>query len=347
MRSLAQVLHEAAKQNATEIILEAGELPMIRTAAGSVALGDVFGESELFDALGGVLGPDQQAELAVGSVVEFHIDSGSTRWSLITEAGAQGIVIRGRSSNSMRDRSEVGIPLDLPPLEHSDLDSDGAPDMHASVLNRATRRTVLDLAASRLDEEPPGPSDASEPSGRPSWLESNEFDDGPRPQASIDFELRDSDPPTEGIELPDVSEDFGALVQETPDRTGGSVADHLGRLTPGTLCLLHRPPGRERIAVPGTTLVETSTSEASLAGALAREGVTWYLSLEDPSERLGWILRRLEEGARVIVETRALSLEGARRVLLGVNASPRAEAWLSAHRVCWLVARDGGWVLEG
>ncbi|NVB43175.1 hypothetical protein G6O69_35455 [Pseudenhygromyxa sp. WMMC2535] len=49
---------------------------------------------------------------------------------------------------------------------------------------------------------------------------------------------------------------------------------------------------------------------------------------EDPSALLGWILRRLEEGYRVFLETRARSPEGARRVLLGLDAGPRAEAWL-------------------
>ncbi|MCA9684304.1 MAG: hypothetical protein KC457_19060, partial [Myxococcales bacterium] len=57
-------------------------------------------------------------------------------------------------------------------------------------------------------------------------------------------------------------------------------------------------------------------------------GSILIVSREDPSPLLGWILRRLEEGFRVFLETRARSPEGARRMLLGVDASPRAEAWL-------------------
>ena len=39
---------------------------------------------------------------------------------------------------------------------------------------------------------------------------------------------------------------------------------------------------------------------------------------EDPSAVLGWILRRLEEGFRVVLDTRARSLEGAQRTAEGV-----------------------------
>jgi len=52
---------------------------------------------------------------------------------------------------------------------------------------------------------------------------------------------------------------------------------------------------------------------------------------EDPSVLLGWILRRLEQGCRVFLDTRARSPEGARRILLGTSASARAEAWLDQH----------------
>lgn len=52
---------------------------------------------------------------------------------------------------------------------------------------------------------------------------------------------------------------------------------------------------------------------------------------EDPSSLLGWILRRLEDGFRVLIETGARSGSGARRILLGTDASSRAEAWLACH----------------
>jgi hypothetical protein len=139
-----------------------------------------------------------------------------------------------------------------------------------------------------------------------------------------------------GIELPDapVEASLGAQVRA---------------LGPGTLCLLRRPRGAADVArqLEDATVLDETTREADWALAVTREGGAYWVRLEDPSVRLGWMLRRLEEGARVIVETGAHTFDGARRVLLGVQATPRAEAWLSVHRVCWLVPRDDGWTLEG
>ena len=59
--------------------------------------------------------------------------------------------------------------------------------------------------------------------------------------------------------------------------------------------------------------------------------------VEDPAAHLGWTLRRLEEGYRVLVETRATSIDGARRMLLGVDAGPRADAWLGVFPALALV----------
>ncbi|MFV8755939.1 hypothetical protein ACNOYE_35760 [Nannocystaceae bacterium ST9] len=60
-------------------------------------------------------------------------------------------------------------------------------------------------------------------------------------------------------------------------------------------------------------------------------GSILIIKREDPSALLGWILRRLEEGYRVFLDTRARTPEGARRILLGTAASERAEAWLAAQ----------------
>jgi hypothetical protein len=57
-------------------------------------------------------------------------------------------------------------------------------------------------------------------------------------------------------------------------------------------------------------------------------GALLIVRREDPSVALAGILRRLEEGYRVFIETGARTPEGARRVLLGVDASARAEMWL-------------------
>lgn len=60
-------------------------------------------------------------------------------------------------------------------------------------------------------------------------------------------------------------------------------------------------------------------------------GAIVIVAREDPSGLLGWILRRLEEGNRVFLETRARNPAGARRILLGLDASDRAEKWLRAQ----------------
>jgi hypothetical protein len=71
-------------------------------------------------------------------------------------------------------------------------------------------------------------------------------------------------------------------------------------------------------------------------------GALVIVRCEDPSVWLPGILRRLEEGYRVFVETRARTAEGARRVLLGVDASQRAEQWLDAQVSLTLEPGEGG-----
>jgi hypothetical protein len=71
-------------------------------------------------------------------------------------------------------------------------------------------------------------------------------------------------------------------------------------------------------------------------------GAIVIIRREDPSTLLGWILRRLEEGYRVFVETRARTVEGARRILLGVGATERAERWLDTQVTLVIEPGEGG-----
>lgn len=71
-------------------------------------------------------------------------------------------------------------------------------------------------------------------------------------------------------------------------------------------------------------------------------GAIIIVRCEDPSTLLDGILRRLEEGYRVFVETRARTVEGARRVLLGVSATERAERWLNAQTTLIVEPGEGG-----
>jgi hypothetical protein len=82
-------------------------------------------------------------------------------------------------------------------------------------------------------------------------------------------------------------------------------------------------------AAPSVTLDDHT--ELDQAWAQIRElpvGALLIVRREDPSPALGGILRRLEQGYRVLLDTGARTPEGARRVLLGLDASARAEAWL-------------------
>jgi hypothetical protein len=71
-------------------------------------------------------------------------------------------------------------------------------------------------------------------------------------------------------------------------------------------------------------------------------GAIVIIRCEDPSVLLDGILRRLEEGYRVFVETRARTVEGARRILLGIAATDRAERWLDAQRTLMVEPGEGG-----
>lgn len=88
----------------------------------------------------------------------------------------------------------------------------------------------------------------------------------------------------------------------------------------------------QSFAAPSVTVddqIEPKDVWARVRGLPA--GTIVIVRREDPSTMLDWILRRLEEGFRVFVETRARTVEGARRILLGAGASERAERWLDSQ----------------
>ncbi|HVI00539.1 MAG TPA: hypothetical protein VM869_17600, partial [Enhygromyxa sp.] len=88
----------------------------------------------------------------------------------------------------------------------------------------------------------------------------------------------------------------------------------------------------QSIAAPSVTVddqIEPKDVFARVRGLPV--GTVVIVRREDPSMMLDWILRRLEEGFRVLVETRARTVEGARRILLGVGATERAERWLDSQ----------------
>ncbi len=72
----------------------------------------------------------------------------------------------------------------------------------------------------------------------------------------------------------------------------------------------------------------------------------FVIQAEDPSPFLGWMLRRVEEGSRVVVDTQASTGAGAERILLGINATQAAQSWLLAQPRYWICRGDPGIVFE-
>jgi hypothetical protein len=365
MPSLPQVLHEASIRGATEVTLESDQHPMVKTDAGSVTVGDPLSESELFDALALVLGPDQQAELALGNVVSFGLDVGGQQWGLVAEPAPEGVVVRGRAGKRGSGEGEGGGTddafssgrVDLPKLDNLEPDRQTVPSTGKSILRPTKRRTQWDIG---VPEAPvPMPAVPSPPPSKPSWSRHLDGD------AASDFEIRTptGEQPANLVDAHDDlvaegSDDESDLPEIVPPPAAkptlngaevrGTLEDFAASIGPGTLCIVQGEGGAEALAMSidggDFALIDDATPGGVLRAAAELEvGARFAVRLEDPSEVLGWILRRLEEGARVVVQSRARTGPGARRTLLGTQASERAEQWLAVHPMVWFAEEDGGW----
>lgn len=396
MPSLLQVLHDATVRGAIEIVLEPDRPPQARGPEQVEAISTVLSEGELYDALGAVLKPEQQAELAVGNVVEFHLFDGTAKWHLVAEPGGDGVIVRGRAGDGGASKAEVGTPLELPPLRRGEPErKDAVPRAPGPLLVKRPRDTAWDLPAvnttnsgTPLPKPTPTPRSIPAPatnvSGNaptenrmPSWFETTGPAPGPATGSSTVVRTRVTPPPTpevtarhtgpEGREVKsreDAAVDFALLrrpptgeppailddAHEQPDANGkpraddpfGGLARELGT---GAICLVRGHGIGERLARHyGRYALIVERREVQ---GLREDGsiTTFVLRVEDPSELLGWALRRAEEGARVVVETGALTAAGARRSFLGTNAGPSATAWLDAMPVHWLADDGGKWSL--
>ena len=357
MPSLPQVLHEASLRGATEVTLESDQHPMVRTDAGSVTVGEPLSESELFDALALVLGPDQQAELALGNVVTFGLDIGGQHWGLVAEPAPDGIVVRGRSGGggavAESDAFASGPALDLPKLDAVEPDRKTVPSSRNSILGPTKRTTQWDIG---VPEAPvSSPSVPTPPPSKPSW--SKQIDE----DGESDFEIRTptGEAPANLVDAHDAlrgdDPDLAVPVPPTPppeavERTEvrATLQDFAPAIGPGTLCIVQGDGGAEALAASlgggDYALIDDPSPGGVLRAAAELEpGSRFAIRLEDPSAVLGWILRRLEEGGRVVVESRARTGPGARRTLLGTTATERTEQWLSVHPMLWFAEETDGW----
>lgn len=374
MPSLPQVLHEASLRGATEVTLESDQHPMMRTEAGSVTVGDPLSESEMFDALSMVLGPDQQAELALGNVVSFGVDVGAESWTLVAEPAPDGIVVRGRLGPASSAETESPAPstrgLDLPKLDAVEPDRQPVPATGKSILRPAKRRTQWDIG---VPEAPvPAPRAPTPPPSKPSWSKQLAEEGG------SDFELRtptgeqpanlvdahelstrgyddgidDDDDDDDGIDDDDI--DLAELAIPPPEHeplepdVRESLEAFSAEVFPGTLCIVQGEGGAEALAAAmpngDYVLIDDAAPEGVLsAAAELAPGGRFAVRLEDPSLVLGWILRRLEEGSNVVVESKARTAQGAHRILLGTSGTRRAEQWLAVHPAIWFGEEPAGW----
>jgi hypothetical protein len=357
-------------------VLEPDKPPQARGPQQVESIATVLSEGELYDALGAVLKPEQQAELAVGNVVEFHLFDGTAKWHLIAEPGGDGVIVRGRAGAGAPSVAE-GTPLDLPPLRRGEPDRNAAvPRAPGPLLVKRPRDTAWDLppvAGTQSGIPLPKPTPRSNPpvavSGNaptenkmPSWFEgSTPAPSSPSPP--IRTTTPRSSPAAAAKSGSDDAIDF-ALLRRPPTGEPPAILDDaeepspgnsraktdefvpLAReLAPGTICLVRGHGIGERLArhygkyalIVERREVQGIREDATLT--------TFVLRIEDPSELLGWSMRRAEEGARVIIETNALTAAGARRSLLGTQAGPSATGWLDALSVWWLAEEGGTWQL--
>lgn len=357
MPSLQQVLHEASLRGASEVTLESDQHPMVKTEAGSVTVGDALSQSELFDALGAVLPPDQQAELALGNIVSFGVDAGGQQWSLVAEPSSESIVVRGRVDGAVTtvpesDAFSSGRALDLPKLDTMEPDRKTVPSTGKSILRPTKRRTQWDVGV--LDT-PVAPNRApTPPPSKPSW--SRQLDDAD----TSDFEIRTptGEQPANLVDAHDLTDSVApagppttasapvVVPREVETRT--SLESFADTVQPGTLCIVQGTGRAEALALAleggDYVLIDDPSPDGVLRAAAELDaGGRFAVCLDDPSVALGWILRRLEEGARVVVQSRARTAPGARRTLLGVHASDRAEQWLGVHPLVWFAEESDGW----
>jgi hypothetical protein len=371
--SLPLVLHEAERHSVDEIVIEAGHPVTFHGEQGALVLGDDLVEASISDALSLVLAPEQQAELAVAGVVDFYVE-GYAEWSFIAESGSDGVMVRGRLRNGATPDA-VGVPLDLPPLEPfmPDGEHPHAPVAALRQTHARSTRWDVNVAGYVLEPVPPSHTGALEDDTLPPRQGTGRHDTGnelpPRlggsalDEEAVDFALVGRPPPT--AELPLAQDD--ALSDVHPERaptlprlaaarptmpSDDTLAMHVDALAPGTVVylagigvgerLLHDlPEGFELIDLDSWDVVTTRPFEEM---PVPSHG--YLVRLEDPSRCLAWLLRRLEEGARIVVETRARTGAGARRAFLGTEATSHVTQWLDAHPQLWLRTDGHTWLLE-
>lgn len=330
MGLLASLLANAAERRPGEVVIETDKPLRVIDSRGGAIVGEPLSGAMVFDALAEVLTSEQQADLALGEPVKFDLVVGEVMWHLVGETASEVTSVRARPDDAGFEQAD-SVPIALDP----DPDEFEAPIDLPRLPRRAGGGGELDIDIQIDDDAQEERAGVRLAALRPVAAEAEPRIGWPRRGGYSRAESRRR-PAASTAREPARREDLAVLALAIPG---------------GTLAFLHRVPGQgEALARaqgwPARVIGERDTPERVHAEcATLPDDAALIVSLEDPSPWLPWILRRVEEGRRVLIETQATSPSGARRILLGVSASERAEAWLRAVRVVHATLRDGEWTL--
>ncbi|MCY1058716.1 hypothetical protein [Nannocystis sp. SCPEA4] len=333
MGLLSSLLAEAATSRPGEVVIETDQPLRLMHTQGGATLGEALSGEVVFDALVEVLSCEQQADLALGEPVKFDLVVDQVMWHLVGETAREMTSVRARpGADGFEPGDSVPIAFDEPEVP---ADVPRAPRRHAS------GPTDIDIEIQIDDDALEERAGVRLAALRPITIEAEPRVGWPRRVAGTGWNGRVESPRRRAPPQPparDVGrrEDLDTMALAIPS---------------GTMAFLHRASGgaealARALGWPLRTIGERDVPERVHAECAALpDGAALVVTLEDPSPWLPWLLRRVEEGRRVLVETQATSPAGARRIVLGVAASERAADWLGAIRVVHATQFGGEWTL--
>jgi len=357
---LSTLLHEASARHPAEVVIETDQPVRMHLPDGTqTQLAGPIGGTAISDELSDLLSTEQQVDLALGEQVKFDLVVGPYTWQLVGETAREVISVRARPTGELLDASDsVQIPIEPDDGDAGDsVDPQDIPRLRRALVSGPSE---IDIDINFDDEAALAHEDPRPAAGlRLAALKSVPADSKPQPmwpRRQAAAAQGKPGAPTwaregrRGRAQPVAA----AATQQMPLRPAPrreDLTEILDAFGPGTLVLLLRAPGQGElltaaIELPALILDDNDRPEQASAriGELGAAGVL-LLRVEDPSLWLGWLLRRVEEGHRVLVETDARTPAGARRILLGVDSSPRAELWLDAVPVLSATVEGGRWLL--
>lgn len=93
MRTLVDVLEDAARRSAFEVVLGSSHATVFTTPWGRELQRRELPGAGLFELLSEVISDEQQIELAVGNAIELALEAGAEEWMLRAKSGTEGITI--------------------------------------------------------------------------------------------------------------------------------------------------------------------------------------------------------------------------------------------------------------